>query len=69
MKTDIDDLYELIDSILKHRDSVFSLWGKNEDREQIFLGLFPDEESARVASIFKGDYKYITGLIHERKQI
>lgn len=67
MKMDIDDLYRLIDDILKHRDSFFSLWGRNEDHEQIFLGIFPDEESARVASIFRGEYDGIYGVKHERK--
>lgn len=28
MKTDLNDIYKLIDDILKHREEVYSLWVK-----------------------------------------
>lgn len=33
-------IYKLIDDILKHREEVYSLWGKNKDDDYIFLGIF-----------------------------
>lgn len=71
MKTNIDDLAELINGILNNRENIYSLWGKTEDNEDIFLGIFLDEESARIASesVINSICKYHTALKHERKQI
>lgn len=46
----IDNLADLVNDILKHRESIFSLWGEKDDKRSIFLGLFPDEETAKIAS-------------------
>lgn len=69
MKTDLNDIYKLIDDILKHREEVYSLWGKNKDNDYIFLGIFPDEEYAKNASksVIVSEYEHHTGLKHERK--
>lgn len=62
-------IYKLIDDILKHREEVYSLWAKNKDGDYIFLGIFPDEESAKNASksVIVSEYEHHTGLKHERK--
>ena len=69
MKIDLNDIYKLIDDILKHREEVYSLWGKNKDGDNIFLGIFPDEEYAKNASksVVAGECEYNTGLKHRRK--
>lgn len=43
--------------------------GKNKDNDYIFLGIFPDEESAKNASksVIVSEYEHHTGLKHERK--
>lgn len=69
MKIDLYDIYKLIDDILKNREEVYSLWGRNKDGDNIFLGIFPDEEYAKNASksVVVSEYEYHTGLKHRRK--
>lgn len=44
---DIDNLADLVNDILKHRESIFSLWGEKDDKRSIFLGFFPDEKNCK----------------------